>query len=100
MTFTVDPKQFSILSQSVAYSYSLSATTIEELFGDALAAYARKRAGGVGNFDVVKEGSTYRVYRVWNLIPDDAVMDDVDVQWRVMDAHMMRVLLKPMSVTT
>lgn len=83
----MNSKELSLFLQMFANEHGIAKTAAMDLVLDAFSAYATKtQGGGKGKFVTRFEDEKFVSFRVWELVADDVVMDDPDLQWRVLDA--------------
>ena len=81
------PKELTHFLQMFANENGIAREAAMDLVLDAFSAYAVKTQGkGHGKFVTRLENGVFVAYRIWELVADDVVMEDPDLQWRVLDA--------------
>ena len=70
-----------------ANEHGIANTAAMDLVLDAFSAYAAKtQSNGKGKFVTRFEDEKFVTFRIWVLVADDIVMEDPELQWRVLDA--------------
>ncbi len=83
----MNSKELSLFLQMFANEHGIAKTAAMDLVLDAFSAYAAKtQSGGKGKYVTRFEDGKFVSFRVWELVADDVVMDDPELQWRVLDA--------------
>lgn len=83
----MNSKELSLFLQMFANEHGIAKTTAMDLVLEAFSAYAVKTQGaGKGKFVTRFEDDKFVSYRVWLLVADEIVMENPDLQWRVLDA--------------
>lgn len=80
-------KELNLFLQMFANEHGIAKTAAMDLVLEAFSAYASKtQSAGKGKFVTRFEDDKFVTFRVWELVADDVVMDDPELQWRVLDA--------------
>lgn len=83
----MNSKELSLFLQMFANEQGIAKTAAMDLVLEAFSAYAAKtQSGGKGKYVTRFEDEKFVSFRVWELVADDVVMEDPDLQWRVLDA--------------
>lgn len=83
----MNSKELSLFLQMFANEQGITREQAMDLVLDAFSAYASKtQSQWKGEFVTRLEDNVFVSYRVWELVANDVVMDDPELQWRVMDA--------------
>lgn len=83
----MNSKELHLFLQMFANEHGIAKTAAMDLVLEAFSAYAAKtQNGGKGKFVTRFENDKFVTFRIWELVADDVVMDDPELQWRVLDA--------------
>lgn len=83
----MNSKELSLFLQMFANEHGIAKTAAMDLVLKAFSAYAAKtQAAGKGKFVTRFEDEQFVSYRVWALVADETIMENPDLQWRVLDA--------------
>lgn len=83
----MNSKELSLFLQMFANEHGIAKNAAMDLVLEAFSAYAAKtQSGGKGKYVTRFEDDKFVSFRVWELVADDVVMEDPELQWRVLDA--------------
>lgn len=83
----MNSKELNLFLQMFANEHGIAKTAAMDLVLEAFSAYASKtQSAGKGKFVTRFEDDKFVTFRVWVLVADDVVMEDPELQWRVLDA--------------
>ena len=83
----MNTKEFNQFVELFAFQANMTLERAQDLVLNAIAAYTAKvMSNNRGKYIAKFEDSKFEVFREWELVPDDCVMEDPELQWRVMDA--------------
>ena len=83
----MNSKELNLFLQMFANEHGIAKTAAMELVLEAFSAYAAKtQSAGKGKYVTRFEDDKFVSFRVWELVADDIVMEDPELQWRVLDA--------------
>lgn len=82
------PKELSNFLTMFGNEQGIARDQVLDLVLDAFSAYASKiQSSGEGKFVTRFEDGAFVSFRVWELVPNDVVMENPQLQWRVLDAE-------------
>lgn len=83
----MNSKELNLFLQMFANEHGIAKSAAMALVLDAFSAYASKiQSASKGIFVTRFEDDKFVTFRVWSLVADDIVMENPEIQWRVMDA--------------
>lgn len=83
----MNTKELNLFLQMFANEHGIAKSAAMELVLEAFSAYASKtQSAGKGKFVTRFEDDKFVTFRAWELVADDVVMEDPELQWRVLDA--------------